>query len=152
EHPLDGRTDVWAVGVLLYELLSGSYPRGRPTDPAAMILAKIVTESARPLRDANTSVPETISAVVHKALEPALSERFPSMLAFREALLTAVHRRSSLMFGPRDGAGLRERPGGPRERRDADKISTSVDPQRADTALDDEETSSPDSVGLILDE
>ncbi len=76
---LDGRSDVWSVGAVLYEMLCGRAPFEAPTH--TLLLLRIVTERPTPLDSVNPSVPAHLVAIVHRALEPDPSERYPSMRA-----------------------------------------------------------------------
>ena len=88
---VDARTDVWAVGVVLFELISGICPFDAPSLSA--ILARIVTPPAPRLDAAARDVPSGLADVVERALELDLNRRFPSMQAFRDDLFAFVSRR-----------------------------------------------------------
>jgi serine/threonine-protein kinase len=78
------QTDVWAIGVMLYEMLSGERPFVA-SNYNALILA-IATEEPVALRTLAPQVPEALAQVVHRALAKQLDVRFPSMRAMLEAL------------------------------------------------------------------
>jgi serine/threonine protein kinase/tetratricopeptide (TPR) repeat protein len=80
----DARTDVWAVGAVLYEMLSGYCPYDGPS--SAVVLAKILTEPAAPIERRAPGVPPALADVVRTALERVPEQRFPTM----EAMLHAV--------------------------------------------------------------
>ena len=84
---VDHRTDLWSVGAVLYEMLSGRrpYPRGVPgaTADARSSLPPSLT-AERP------DVPPALERVVLKALERFPADRFTSADAFAQALLPAV--------------------------------------------------------------
>jgi eukaryotic-like serine/threonine-protein kinase len=83
--PADYRTDVWAVGAVMYEMLSDHCPyEGAST---AIILGKILTEPVKPLASRAPDVPAELAAVVHRALEREPGRRYASMQEFLEALL-----------------------------------------------------------------
>ncbi len=95
-QPLDARTDVFAVGVLLYELASGVHPFGAGTgsggaaDPAGMIaagdvLARIVAEDPPPL-ETRSVLPPAAVAVVARALAKNADARFADGRELAEAL------------------------------------------------------------------
>jgi serine/threonine-protein kinase len=83
-HPA---TDQYAVGCILYEMLSGAPPF---TDPDAFALAfKHVGQRPDPLRERAPGVSEALEAVVMRLLEKNPERRYPSMAEAREALLAA---------------------------------------------------------------
>ncbi|MFK7992266.1 MAG: serine/threonine-protein kinase [Sandaracinaceae bacterium] len=81
---VDHRTDLYAVGVMLYELLSGDVPFTASTY-AALIL-KAVTEPPPPLREARPDVPETLEAVVLSALAKKPEGRPADLRVLSDAL------------------------------------------------------------------
>jgi serine/threonine protein kinase len=85
---LDPRSDLYSVGVLLYELLSGKLPF-EASSPGALV-AKMLVEPPVPLhvRRPDILVPADLEAVVMKALSPDRESRFTSADEFRQALLT----------------------------------------------------------------
>ena len=84
ERDVDPRSDVYALGCVLYEMLSGEPPYGGPT--AQSVLAKILTEEPRRVTGIRRSVPRHVDAAVAKALEKLPADRFGSAASFREAL------------------------------------------------------------------
>jgi eukaryotic-like serine/threonine-protein kinase len=83
---IDRRTDVWAVGAILYEYLAGRLPFARETDVAT--LERLLSgEPAPPLPP---SVPPVVAAVVMKALAPAAEARFATALDMQRALEAAM--------------------------------------------------------------
>jgi serine/threonine-protein kinase len=80
--PLDARTDVYAVGVVLFELLTGYRPFEAPTD-AAMITA-ILFGSRRPFP---ADVPVALQAIVERALQREPRARYPTAAEMADALV-----------------------------------------------------------------
>ncbi len=95
ERELDARTDVYALGCVLYEMLSGEPPFDGPTPQA--IVARVLTEAPRSLRVLRPSVPIEVDATVVRALEKLPADRFSSAAEFAAALTeeqgTRAHRR-----------------------------------------------------------
>lgn len=85
--PLDRRCDVWAAGVVAWELFAGT--RLFSGEEAAMLL-KIVSETPAPLRSVVADVPPEIERAVARALEPDRNRRWPTASAFARALLAAA--------------------------------------------------------------
>jgi hypothetical protein len=88
ERELDARTDVYALGCTVYEMLTGEPPFTGPT--AQAIVAKVMT--AEPV-DASTlrkSIPPHVDDAVHIALQKLPADRFASAAAFAEALRTGA--------------------------------------------------------------
>jgi len=65
---VDHRTDLYAWGVMAYELLSGAHPFARHTTPQQIITAHL-TEPPAPMTGANPAVPRTLAALVMQCLE-----------------------------------------------------------------------------------
>ena len=84
ETVLDGRSDVYALGCVLYEMLAGEPPYTGPT--AQAIIAKRFSDPIPSARRIRQAIPETIDAAIHKALEPAPADRFAMASEFAEAL------------------------------------------------------------------
>lgn len=85
---LDHRADVWSMGAIVFECVTGQVPFSGPT--GAAILMSILTKEAPRLsdvaRDVGLSIPRRLDAVVERALRKAPSLRYQSMGAFADAL------------------------------------------------------------------
>jgi serine/threonine-protein kinase len=80
----EARSDIYALGSILYEMLVGQPPfQGSSVQS---VLAKILTDEVAPVRDERPSVPVNVAAVVAKATERLPADRFPSGDAFATAL------------------------------------------------------------------
>jgi eukaryotic-like serine/threonine-protein kinase len=72
--PLDQRSDIFALGLIFYELLTGKTPY--KADTALASLMKRTREHARPASDVDNSVPKPLSAVVSRCLERDIAVRY----------------------------------------------------------------------------
>ena len=93
--PLDRRTDVFALGIVLYELSLGIklYDVGRGE---MQVVREILEGRVTPPREIDPAYPAAVEAVVMRALAKRPDERFPTAHAFRRALAEAA-RASGLM-------------------------------------------------------
>lgn len=81
---LDHRLDLWAVGVILYEALTGQRPFVARNYNA--LLVQILTLWHRPATELEPTIPPGLSHLVDRALAKAREERFQSAREFQEAL------------------------------------------------------------------
>ncbi len=84
DKDLTSRSDIYSLGAMLYEMLTGDPPHTGST--AQQVIAKIVTEEAAPVTRARKSVPPNVAAAVAMALEKLPADRFASAEAFADAL------------------------------------------------------------------
>jgi eukaryotic-like serine/threonine-protein kinase len=84
EREITARSDVYALGCVLYEMLVGEPPFTGPT--AQAIVARVLTEVPRPLLPQRHTIPPHVEAAVLTALEKLPADRFATAAAFSEAL------------------------------------------------------------------
>ena len=84
ERELDARSDVYSLGCVLYEMLSGEPPHTGSTTHA--VIAKIVTDRPTPIAQLRETVTPELAAAVHKALAKLPADRFTSAAEFASAL------------------------------------------------------------------
>ena len=87
DRTLDARTDIYALGVITYEMLAGEAPFTGPNTQA--IVARVLTEKPRRLGQLRESVPPHVEAAVHQALQKLPADRFTSAAEFARALARA---------------------------------------------------------------
>jgi predicted Ser/Thr protein kinase len=83
-QPVDTQTDVYSLGVVLYELLAGDVPF--PGENFVSVAMKHVNQPPPNLLDVRRDVPLRVAAAVDRALEKDPNQRFPSMDAFAAEL------------------------------------------------------------------
>jgi serine/threonine-protein kinase len=98
EIELDGRTDTYALGCVLFEMLTGEPPFGKGS--AHTLMGRQVTEPAPRVRSRHASVPVEVEKSVERALAKRPEDRYSSAGAFAEAL-------DLLRSGLTSGSGLR---------------------------------------------
>jgi serine/threonine-protein kinase len=85
--PVDGRTDVYAIGALLYRLLTGRHPF---EGCDALALTRMHLHAAPPLPSRFAPVPPALDAVVRKCMEKDPARRYQDVTSFIEGLRDAV--------------------------------------------------------------
>lgn len=92
---VDARSDVWSLGVMLFELLAGRLPF---TGDAAAVMAQVQSEAAPSLLEVEPRAPPELAAIARRALGRAPADRYPDaaaiadeITAWREGALVAAH-------------------------------------------------------------
>lgn len=139
-EPLDGRSDIYSLGVVAYATLSGKFPFDGPL--ASAVLVAHVTKQPPPLAVAAPHVPASLAIIVDRCLAKDPADRFQSCVDLDAALgaaqadanrvATVPHRSPTLLISDseaqavfkraaelQDFTGAQPRPAAPPVRRDA---------------------------------
>jgi serine/threonine-protein kinase len=114
DRTIDARADVYAIGALTYEMLTGEPPHTGAT--AQIVMARLMTEDPSPISARRRTVPAQIEAAVHRALQKVPADRFETARDLADALngkravdapLESAHRKSSRrVYATAAGAAL----------------------------------------------
>ncbi|MDQ3080768.1 MAG: hypothetical protein M3R07_00975, partial [Gemmatimonadota bacterium] len=84
DRVIDSRTDVYSLGAVTYEMLTGEPPHSGRT--AQAVIAKLMTENPRPITTLRPAVPQHVEAAIACALEKLPADRFATAREFADAL------------------------------------------------------------------
>jgi serine/threonine protein kinase len=105
----DARADVFALGIIIYEMATGRHPMARDGEPptTAELIARLLTSDAPPLKDIIAGFPPYLSDVAQRAMVRDREGRYATMMEMRKALESAMRTHRSahrpLMLGALSG-------------------------------------------------
>jgi len=95
DKDLTNRSDIYSLGAMLYEMLTGDPPHTGSS--AQQIIMKIVTEEVPPVTKVRKSVPPNVAAATATALEKLPADRFETANDFAQALVNTGYTRTDLV-------------------------------------------------------
>ncbi|TXD36405.1 serine/threonine protein kinase [Lujinxingia vulgaris] len=107
DEPLDHRSDLFSVGICLYEMLTGRSVYGQSEDPLTMLKRARQAEIV-PIQQARPGLPESLIAVVERALARKREDRYQSAYDFSQALSQVLAEIAPGHTGLESGALLKE--------------------------------------------
>jgi serine/threonine protein kinase len=93
EKEISGRSDVYSLASVLYEMLAGQPPH--VGGPAQQVIMRIITERARPVTEFRRNVPANVENALAQALEKLPADRFESAKEFARALTNHTYANPS---------------------------------------------------------
>jgi len=131
EREIDGRSDIYSLGVVTYQMVTGELPFQAPTVPG--LLMKQISEEPTPVDQKRPEVPPEFGQTVMRCLEKDPERRWPTADALRRALETGTYTPPPPRLSTRAGTAGRGPSRAPLEREDS---LLDTPPARAPRAAD----------------
>ena len=97
-EPLDARSDLFSLGVVLYEMATGVVPFKGAT--SAMIFVELLGNDPEPIRDWNEAVPRELEKLIHKLLQKDRTKRYQTATEVHDALRELQQKSGVSSVGP----------------------------------------------------
>jgi serine/threonine protein kinase len=120
-EPLDGRSDIYAIGVTLFEMVNGRPPF--ESDSAATLMMMHLTYAAPDTRKLRPGVPEGLAQIIERALSKDRDQRFATAAEMAAALRREA---ANVQAGALSGAALQDQAYQPTIRQNRDEVSAEI--------------------------
>jgi serine/threonine protein kinase len=142
EREVDGRSDLYSLGVLGYQMLTGRVPFTAGNSMA--LLLKHVSEAPRPIAELRPETPRALREVIERAMQKSPDDRWPTAIAMRDALRSG--ESASPSWRPDNREPVRYQSPRPESRRpDSSRRVATPDPRTPSAA-----PSSTSASGVVL--